>query len=78
MKESDQYFTSINCYYHITPTMEYYTCMVDLLTHSGNLDEVKDFINNMVIKWKETTLCMLFVKQYYSHIPACDKLHFIK
>lgn len=38
-------------YYHLTHIMEYYTCMVDLVTHVGCLDEENDFINNMIIKY---------------------------
>eukprot|EP01018_Ginkgo_biloba_P032085 Gb_05883 [translate_table: standard] len=45
-----QYFDSMSQYYHITPTMEHYGCMVDLLGRAGRLDEAQDFINKMPIK----------------------------
>eukprot|EP01018_Ginkgo_biloba_P031948 Gb_02723 [translate_table: standard] len=47
--EGWQYF---NCMtkYRITPAMEHYSCMVDLLGRAGNLYEAQDFINKMPIK----------------------------
>ncbi|XP_034687673.1 putative pentatricopeptide repeat-containing protein At3g23330 [Vitis riparia] len=35
--------------YLITPTMEHYTCMVDLLARAGHLEEAHDFIERMPI-----------------------------
>jgi hypothetical protein len=37
-------------YYHITPTMDHYGCMVDLLGRAGRLEEAQNFINKMPIK----------------------------
>ena len=37
-------------YYHITPTMDHYCCMVDLLGRCGCLVEAQHFINKMPIK----------------------------
>jgi pentatricopeptide repeat protein len=34
-----QYFDSMTSNYNITPTMEHYCCMVDLLGRAGHLDE---------------------------------------
>eukprot|EP01018_Ginkgo_biloba_P011209 Gb_02060 [translate_table: standard] len=45
-----QYFHSMSEDYHITPTMEHYGCMVDLLGRAGHLDEALDFINKMPIE----------------------------
>eukprot|EP01018_Ginkgo_biloba_P023998 Gb_36142 [translate_table: standard] len=45
-----QYFNCMRKYYHITPAMEHYCCMVDLLGRAGRLDEAQDFINKMPIK----------------------------
>jgi pentatricopeptide repeat protein len=45
-----QYFDSMSQDYHITPAMEHYCCMVDLLGRAGHLDEAEDFINKMPIK----------------------------
>eukprot|EP01018_Ginkgo_biloba_P038505 Gb_40040 [translate_table: standard] len=36
--------------YSITPTMEHYACMVDLLGRSGHLDEAEEFIKNMPLE----------------------------
>eukprot|EP01018_Ginkgo_biloba_P019597 Gb_25048 [translate_table: standard] len=44
------YFHCMTQYYHITPTMKHYCCMVDLLGRAGRLDEAQDFINKMPIK----------------------------
>eukprot|EP01018_Ginkgo_biloba_P019471 Gb_05259 [translate_table: standard] len=45
-----QYFIRMSEDYHITPTIEHYCCMVDLLGRAGLLDEAHDFINKMPIK----------------------------
>eukprot|EP01018_Ginkgo_biloba_P008770 Gb_30994 [translate_table: standard] len=36
--------------YYITPEVEHYGCMVDLLGQAGQLDEAQDIMNNMPIK----------------------------
>eukprot|EP00253_Pinus_taeda_P004578 PITA_04578 len=48
--EGLQYFNCMRDYYHIIPTMEHYCCMVDLISHAGQLDEAEGFINKMPIK----------------------------
>eukprot|EP01018_Ginkgo_biloba_P017091 Gb_24879 [translate_table: standard] len=45
-----QYFDSMSQDYHITPAVEHYCCMVDLLGCAGLLDEARDFIDKMPIK----------------------------
>eukprot|EP01018_Ginkgo_biloba_P011196 Gb_27462 [translate_table: standard] len=50
VNEGQQYFDCISQYYHITPAMEHYGRMVDLLGRAGRLDEAVDFINKMPIK----------------------------
>jgi pentatricopeptide repeat protein len=45
-----KYFDSIARDYHITPTMDHYCCMVDLLGRAGHLNEAYHFINKMPIK----------------------------
>jgi pentatricopeptide repeat protein len=37
-------------HYHITPRMEHYGCMVDLLARAGNLQEAIEFIESMPLK----------------------------
>eukprot|EP01018_Ginkgo_biloba_P019270 Gb_14391 [translate_table: standard] len=45
-----KYFDSMSRDYHLTPAMEHYCCMIDLLGRSGLLDEAQDFINKMPVK----------------------------
>ena len=40
-----KYFDSIKTDYNINPTIEHYSCMVDLLGKAGFLDEALDFIH---------------------------------
>nr|KYP56073.1 hypothetical protein KK1_002303 [Cajanus cajan] len=48
--EGWNYFDSMKKDYNISPTIEHYSCMVDLLGKAGFLDEALDFINAMPIK----------------------------
>jgi pentatricopeptide repeat protein len=48
--EGRKYFDCMSQYYHIAPTMEHYSCMVDLLGRAGYLDEAQNFINKMPIR----------------------------
>eukprot|EP01018_Ginkgo_biloba_P000686 Gb_34816 [translate_table: standard] len=41
------YFDSMSQEHGITPIMEHYACMVDLLGRAGHLEEANDFINKM-------------------------------
>ncbi|XP_059063261.1 pentatricopeptide repeat-containing protein At5g16860 isoform X2 [Cryptomeria japonica] len=50
LEDANRYFTSISECYHITPTMEHYSCMVDILGRAGKLDEAHNFIKKMAIK----------------------------
>eukprot|EP01018_Ginkgo_biloba_P009804 Gb_15644 [translate_table: standard] len=45
-----QHFDRMSQDYSITPTVEHYCCMVDLLGRAGKLDEAYNFINKMPIK----------------------------
>eukprot|EP01018_Ginkgo_biloba_P031865 Gb_04144 [translate_table: standard] len=45
-----QYFHSMSRRYNITPAVEHYSCMVDLLGRSGRLNEAQDLINKMEMK----------------------------
>lgn len=47
VSEGHQYFESMVNDHGITPSHDHYTCMIDLLSRSGRLDEAKSFINNM-------------------------------
>ncbi|XP_022757524.1 pentatricopeptide repeat-containing protein At4g01030, mitochondrial [Durio zibethinus] len=48
--EGWKYFDSMSSDYGITPTIEHYSCMVDLLGRAGYLDEAWDFIQSMPLK----------------------------
>eukprot|EP01018_Ginkgo_biloba_P003193 Gb_13221 [translate_table: standard] len=50
VNEGQQYFDCMSQNYCITPGMEHYTCMVDLLGRAGRLAEAHDLINKMPIK----------------------------
>eukprot|EP01018_Ginkgo_biloba_P037423 Gb_09406 [translate_table: standard] len=45
-----QYFESMTHDYSITPRVEHYACMVDLLGRAGLLDEAQDFIQKMPLE----------------------------
>eukprot|EP01018_Ginkgo_biloba_P003260 Gb_27377 [translate_table: standard] len=47
--EGRQYFNCMTQCYHITPTMDHYICIVDLLGRAGRLDEAQNVINKMPI-----------------------------
>ena len=48
--EGWQYFDCMRRDYHITPSVEHYACMVDLLGRAGHLDEAWNFIKNMPLE----------------------------
>ncbi|CAL4895129.1 unnamed protein product [Urochloa decumbens] len=48
--EGWEYFDSMESRYGVTPTVENYACMVDLLSRCGYLDEAMDFINKSPFK----------------------------
>eukprot|EP01018_Ginkgo_biloba_P013192 Gb_32452 [translate_table: standard] len=52
--EGQKYFDCMSHYYNISPAMEHYVCMVDLLGRAGHLDEALDFISKMPIKPNST------------------------
>ncbi|XP_052193415.1 pentatricopeptide repeat-containing protein At4g01030, mitochondrial [Diospyros lotus] len=49
IEEGWKYFDSMKADYNIIPTIEHYSCMVDLLGRAGYLDEARDFIEMMPI-----------------------------
>eukprot|EP01018_Ginkgo_biloba_P034075 Gb_04450 [translate_table: standard] len=48
--EGWQYFNSMSQDYCITPMVEHYTCMVDLLGRAGHLEEAQEFIKKMPLE----------------------------
>lgn len=45
-----KYFSMMSEKYRITPTVEHYGCVIDLLSRAGRLNEAEDIINSMRIK----------------------------
>jgi pentatricopeptide repeat protein len=50
VNEGLQYFEHMRQNYQITPSVEHYACVVDLLGRSGRLNEAHNFIENMPLK----------------------------
>nr|AYM00473.1 pentatricopeptide repeat protein [Salvia miltiorrhiza] len=48
--EGWRFFDSMETKYGITPTIQHYSCMVDLLARAGYLDEAWDFISQMPVE----------------------------
>eukprot|EP01018_Ginkgo_biloba_P034731 Gb_12556 [translate_table: standard] len=48
--EGWQYFNSMGQDYHISPCLEHYACMVDLLGRAGHLEEAYKFVNRMPLE----------------------------
>eukprot|EP01018_Ginkgo_biloba_P014272 Gb_03213 [translate_table: standard] len=73
--EGKQYFASMSQYYNITPAMEHYGCMVDLLGRAGHLDEAQDFINRMPIKPDATVWgCLLGACRVHNNIELGEQV----
>eukprot|EP01018_Ginkgo_biloba_P000319 Gb_38245 [translate_table: standard] len=69
VEEGWQYFDCMSRHYHITPAMEHYGCMVDLLCRAGRLDEAQDFINKMPLKPDATVwACLLGACRIHNNI----------
>lgn len=66
MDEAHFYFLSMRLEYGITPTVEHYNCMTDLLGRMGRLDEAEDLINDMPV--------LPTVSSWMSLLGAC-KMH---
>ncbi|KAA0036221.1 pentatricopeptide repeat-containing protein [Cucumis melo var. makuwa] len=50
VEEGKELFKSMKCLYNLSPSIEHYGCMVDLLGRSGRLNEAKELIKNMPMK----------------------------
>jgi pentatricopeptide repeat protein len=48
--EGRRYFASLSRDHGLSPTVEHYGCMVDLLGRAGHLDEAEDVIKNMPLR----------------------------
>eukprot|EP01018_Ginkgo_biloba_P001465 Gb_24921 [translate_table: standard] len=64
-----QYFDLMSRYYRITPAMEHYGFMVNLLDRAGYLDEAHDFINKMPINPDDSVWgCLLGACRIHNNI----------
>lgn len=50
VEEGRMFFTQMSLSYNITPKVEHYSCMVDLLGRAGLLEEAEELIKNMPMK----------------------------
>lgn len=50
VEQGFDYFESMSKVHGLTPRMEHFSCMVDLLGRAGELDKIEDFINRMPMK----------------------------
>lgn len=50
MDEGYHHFNSMISCYQITPTMEHYNCMVDIIGRAGHLNKAMEFINKMPVE----------------------------
>ncbi|KAL5997013.1 hypothetical protein ACLOJK_007939 [Asimina triloba] len=49
VEEGQEYFNSLGSVYGMTPTIEHYACMVDILGRAGKLNEVENLLEEMTI-----------------------------
>ncbi|KAF5733118.1 pentatricopeptide repeat-containing protein [Tripterygium wilfordii] len=66
VEEGWKYFDSMSRQYNIRPTIQHYTCMVDLLGRAGYLDEAWDFIQKMPIN-PDSTIWSSFLGSCKTH-----------
>jgi pentatricopeptide repeat protein len=75
VEKGRRYFDYITQYYHLTPTMENYGCMVDLLGRVGCLDEAEDLINKMPFQPDATVLgCLLGACRIHSNVVLGERV----
>ncbi|CAN6444366.1 unnamed protein product [Victoria cruziana] len=68
------YFISMKETYCITPTLEHYTCIVDLLGRLGYLNEAEQFISNMPIRADAVVWgALLSGCRFYSNVEMGEK-----
>ncbi|GJZ13626.1 pentatricopeptide repeat-containing protein [Tanacetum coccineum] len=67
VKEGWDYFNMMSDVYSITPRIDHYACMVDLLSRGGKLNEAKDFIESAPI---DHGLCLWRIL-----LSACRNYH---
>eukprot|EP01018_Ginkgo_biloba_P006435 Gb_28586 [translate_table: standard] len=73
--EGWQYFNCMSQYYHITPKMEHYGCMVDILGRAGRLDEAQNFVSKMPIKPDATVWgCLLGACRIHNNLELGERV----
>lgn len=81
VNEGWKYFDGMSTYHNVNPTIEHYSCMVDLLGRAGYLDEAWDFIQNMPLKPDATIWgallgsCRIHKNIEYAEIAAKKLFH---
>ncbi|KAM5567524.1 putative pentatricopeptide repeat-containing protein [Rosa sericea] len=50
VERGHQYFESMTKVHGITPILDHYTCIIDLLSRAGRLEEARSFINKMPMR----------------------------
>eukprot|EP01018_Ginkgo_biloba_P026797 Gb_37510 [translate_table: standard] len=75
VEQGQRYFDCMSQIYQITPAMEHYVCMVDLLGRAGLFDEAEDFINKMPIKPDATVWrCLLGACRVHRNIELGERV----
>eukprot|EP01018_Ginkgo_biloba_P013185 Gb_32447 [translate_table: standard] len=75
VNEGRHYFNCMSKCYNITPTMEHYVCMVDLLSRAGRLDEAQDFIDKIPIKPDATVWrCLLAACRVHNNVELGEQV----
>lgn len=77
--EGFEFFCSMKRFYRVTPTIEHYTCVVNLLGRSGHLREAEEFIKKMPIEadgilWGTLLNACWFWKDMEAGERAAEKL----
>ncbi|OIT26855.1 PREDICTED: putative pentatricopeptide repeat-containing protein At5g09950 [Nicotiana attenuata] len=50
VEQGKDYFDSMSKQYGLTPRIEHFSCMVDILGRAGQMDKLEDFVNKMPLK----------------------------
>ncbi|EFJ09201.1 hypothetical protein SELMODRAFT_72294, partial [Selaginella moellendorffii] len=66
-------FRSLTLDYGVTPSFEHFSCMIDVLARSSELEQAKDLIHNMpytphILDWR----CFLAACRYQSDIGSAE------
>jgi pentatricopeptide repeat protein len=59
LDEAYHHFASMEEWYGITPVVDHYNCMIDLLSRAGRLDDAEELLNAMTVKPTASSLMAL-------------------